>query len=131
MNFIDESMLTNRRWTTKIPRDQFNAESTLSVCWVCVHSSTIMQLFCCKKDSPHHCSGFSQKFPYCGLVYFSQQEKTLTSNKFINQTNDIFPLPGHNCNHQQRFLKQNNVVLHRCGFDLKLLKHCYFDRYFG
>ena len=36
-----------------------------------------------------------------------------------------------NGNHQRAFLKQKIVTLHRCGFNLKFPKHCYFDRYFG
>ena len=55
----------------------------------------------------------------------------LTPNRFKNQTNDTLTLLGHNYNHQRGFLKQKIVTLHRCGFNLKFPKHCYFDRCFG
>ena len=55
---------------------------------------------------------------------------TLTSRRFKNQTNDIFKLLGHNCNHQQVFLEQKIGTLHCCSFNLKFPKHCYFDCYF-
>ena len=75
-----------------------------------------------------HCSGFSQKIPNFGLVYFSYRQKNpSTSNKFKSQTNDIFKLFRHNCNHQQGFLKQKNFAVHRCGFNLKLPQHIYFE----
>ena len=31
----------------------------------------------------------------------------------------------HICNHQEGFVKQKIVVLHRYGFNLKFPKHCY------
>ena len=46
------------------------------------------------------------------LVYFLQhQKKTSTSNKFKNQTNDIFKILGYNCTHQQGSLKWCPVAL--------------------
>ena len=57
--------------------------------------------------------------------------RTLTSKKFKNQTNDIFKLFDPNCSYQQGFLNPKVVAFHRRGFNLKLPKHFYFDRYFG
>ena len=56
--------------------------------------------------------------------------RTLTPNRFKNETHDTFAPLGHNYNHQRGFLKLKIVTLHRCGFKLKFPKHCYFDRYF-
>ena len=64
-------------------------------------------------------------------TFHSVKIRTLTSNKFKNQINDIFKLLGPNCNHQKGFLKQKIVALHDSHFNLKLPKHFYFDRYFG
>ena len=52
-------------------------------------------------------------------------------HKYKNQTNDVFKLLCHGCNHQQGFLKQKIAALHHCSFSLKLSKYFYFDRYFG
>ena len=55
-----------------------------------------------QKIDPLHLSGFSQKFPICGLLYFCRFEfLTLTPNRFKNQTNEIFKPLVHNYNHQQ------------------------------
>ena len=75
---------------------------------------------------------FNENSLIVACFYFSQLEiKTLTTNRFKNQTNDIFKLLGPNWNHQQGFLQQKVVALHRCGLNSKLPKHFSFDRYFG
>ena len=48
---------------------------------------------------------------------------TLTPNRFKNQFSDTLKLLEHNCNHQQKFVKQRTVALHHCGFKLKLPIH--------
>ena len=57
--------------------------------------------------------------------------RTLTPSRFKNRTNDILKPLSHNCIHQQGFLKQKIVTLHHCRFNLKFLKYCYSDSYFG
>ena len=47
--------------------------------------------------------------------------RTLTPNRFKNETNDTLTLLGHNYNHQRGFLKQKIVTLHCCGFHLNSL----------
>ena len=66
-----------------------------------------------------------------GITLGRFEIKTLTPNRFKNQTSDTFKLLDHNWNHQQGFVKQKIVALHHCGFNLKLPKHCYCERYFG
>ena len=48
---------------------------------------------------------------------------TLTPNRFKNQSSDTLNRLGHNCNHQQEFVKQRTVALHHFGFKLKFPKH--------
>ena len=60
-------------------------------------------------------------------LFRSVKTRTLTSSNSKYQTNDIFKLFGHNCNHQRGFLKQKVAALHRCSFNLKLPKNFYFD----
>ena len=57
--------------------------------------------------------------------------RTSTQNRFKNQTIDSLKLLGHNCNHQEGFVKEKILTLHCCGFNLKLPKSFYCDRYFG
>ena len=73
------------------------------------------------------------KIPYLIVtccIFGRLETRTLTPNRFKNQTNDTLKLLGHNYNHQPGFFKQKIVTLHRCGFNLKLPKHCYFDLLF-
>lgn len=59
-----------------------------------------------QKMSTLHWGGFSQKFPNCLLgMLFVASKKTSTSDKFKNQTIDIFKILGYNCTHQQGSLK--------------------------
>ena len=76
-------------------------------------SSPIMQCFGHKNSSLDlHCSDVLQIFPNYGLVYLrSVKLRTLRANKFKNQTNDIFKLLGHNCNHQQDWMSLNKKLL--------------------
>ena len=46
--------------------------------------------------------------------------RTLTPNRFKNQSGDTMNILGQNCNHQQGFAKQRTVALHS-GFKLKFL----------
>ena len=55
----------------------------------------------------------------------------ITSNRLKNQSSDTLNILGHNCSHQQGFVKQRTVALHPSGFKLKFPKHFYQDRYFG
>ena len=56
---------------------------------LCVHSSSIIHLFDHKKIGSLHLSGFSQKFPNCGLFTFGKfKYRILTPSRFKNQTND-------------------------------------------
>ena len=48
--------------------------------------------------------------------------RTLTPNRFKNQSGDTMNILGQNCNHQQGFAKQRTVALHS-GFKLKFPKH--------
>ena len=57
--------------------------------------------------------------------------KTLTSNGFKNQTNDIFKLLGHNCSYQQGLVQQKIVSLHCCGFNLKFTNVTVFTENWG
>ena len=65
--------------------------------------------------------------------------RTLTPNKFKNQTNETFKLPHHNSNHHQGFAEPKNVALNHCSFKLKFPKYFYevclsglhFKRYFS
>ena len=60
---------------------------------------------------------------YCTFCRF--EIRTLTPNRFKNETNDTLTLLAHNYNHQLGFLKQKIVAPHRCGFNLKFPKHFY------
>ena len=51
--------------------------------------------------------------------------RTLTPNRFKNQSSDTLKLLGHNCNHQQQFVKQKTVTLLLCDFKLKFPEHFY------
>ena len=51
--------------------------------------------------------------------------RTLTPNRFKNQSSDTMNILGHNCNHQQGLAKQKTVVHHHSGFKLKFPKHFY------
>ena len=55
----------------------------------------------------------------------------ITSNRLKNQSSDTLNMLGHNCNHQQGFVKQRTVALDHSGSKLKFPKHLYQDRYFG
>ena len=99
---------------------------------ICVHNSPVIQLFEHKKSRLSISVHFHKKSLIVTCCTFGRFEiRTLTPNRFKYQTNDTLTLLGHNYNHQRRFLKQKIVTLHRCGFNLKFPKHCYFDRYFG
>ena len=46
--------------------------------------------------------------------------RPLIPDRFKNQSGDTLKnILGHNCNHQQEFVKQRTVALHHCGFKLK------------
>ena len=99
---------------------------------ICVHSSPITHLFDQKKSGLSISAHFHKNSLIVTCCTFGRFEiRTLTPNRFKNQTNDTLTLLGHNYNHQRGFLKQKFVTLHRRGFNLKFPKHCYFDRYFG
>ena len=100
--------------------------------WKCFHSSPITHLFITKKSGLSISAHFYKNSLIVICCTFGRFEiPTLTPNRFKNQTNDTLKLLGHNYNHQWGFLKQKIVTLHRCGFNLKFPKHCYFDRCFG
>ena len=100
--------------------------------WKCFHSSPITHLFITKKSGLSISAHFYKNSLIVTCCTFGRFEiRTLTPNRFKNQTNDTLKLLGHNYNHQWGFLKQKIVTLHRCGFNLKFPKHCYFDRCFG
>ena len=99
---------------------------------ICVHNSPVIQLFEHKKSALSISAPFHKKSLIVTCCTFGRFKiRTLTPNRFKCQTNDTLTLLGHNYNHQRRFLKQKIVTLHRCGFNLKFPKHCYFDHYFG
>ena len=59
---------------------------------------------------------------------FSMLEvRTLTPNRFKNQSSDTLNILGHNCNHQQEFVKQRTVALHHFGF--KLLRSLFWANF--
>ena len=99
---------------------------------LCVHRSLIIHLFDNKKVRATISAHFYKNPLILTCCTFGRFKiRTLTPNRFKNQTNDTLKLLGHNYNHQWGFLKQKIVTLHRCGFNLKFPKHCYFDRCFG
>ena len=112
-----------------------NCYAKLEQHWVeciCVHSSPITHFFDHKKSGLPISVHFHKNSLIVTCCTFGRFEiRTLTPNRFKNQTNDTLTLLDHNYNHQQGFLKQKIVTLHRCGFNLKFPKHCYFDHYFG
>ena len=88
---------------------------------LCVHSSSIIHLFDHKKMALSISEGFHKNSLIVTCFSFGRFKfRTLTPSRFKNQTNETFKLLGHNCNHQQGFLKQKVVNLHCCGFNLKL-----------
>ena len=100
--------------------------------WKCFHSSPITHLFITKKSGLSISARFYKNSLIVTCCTFGRFEiRTLTPNRFKNQTNETLKLLGHNYDHQQGFLKQKNVTLHRCSFNLKFPIHCYFDRYIG
>ena len=93
-----------------------------------VFTVVLLSTFLTIKNWLFYLSGFSQKFPNCGLLYFWQFKfRTLTPSRFNNQTNDRLKPLGHNWNHQQGFLKQKIVTLHCCSFNLKFPKHLFWQ----
>ena len=99
--------------------------------YLCVHSSSIIQCLGHKKSALSIAVAFHKNSQIVAWYTFrSVKIRTLTPNKFENQTNDKFKLLGHNYNHQQGRFKRKIVALYRCGFNLKLPMHFYFDRYF-
>ena len=106
-----------------------NCYAKLEQHWIeCIYvcSSPITHFFDHKKFRALHLSVLSQKFPNFDLFTFGRLKiRTLTPNRFKNQTNDTLTLLGHDYNHQRGFLKQKIVTVHRCGFNLKFPKHFY------
>ena len=93
---------------------------------ICVHSSPITHLFDHKKSGLSISAHFHKNSLTVTCCTFGRFEiRTLTPNRFKNETNDTLTLLGHNYNHQRGFLKQKIVTLHRCGFNLKFPKHFY------
>ena len=100
--------------------------------FLCVHSSSIIQCLGHKKLALSIAVTFHKNSLIVAWYTFCSVEiRTLTPNKFENQTNEKFKLLGHNYNHQQGHVKRKIVALYRYGFNLNLPKHFYFDRYFG
>ena len=92
---------------------------------ICVHSSPITHLFDHKKSRLSISAHFHKNSLTVTCCTFGRFEiRTLTPNRFKNQTNDTLTLLGHNYNHQRSFLKKRIATLHRCGFNLKFPKHC-------
>ena len=58
------------------------------------------------------------------------QIRTLTTNRFKNQTNEKLKLLDYDCNHLQGFVKQKIVTLHHFGLKLKVRKHLNQHHYF-
>ena len=72
---------------------------------------------------------FHKNFLSVASYFFGKLEiRTLTPNRFKNQTNDSLKLLGHNSKHQQRFFKQKIVAVDCCSI-LKFPKHFYCDYY--
>ena len=100
--------------------------------WKCFHSSPITHLFITKKSGLSISAHFYKNSLIVICCTFGRFEiRTLTPNRFKNETNDTLTLLGHNYNHQRGFLKQKIVTLHCCGFNLKFPKHCYFTAVLG
>ena len=49
--------------------------------------------------------------------------RTITPNRFKNQSGGTLKILAHYCNHQQGLAKQKNVALHHCGFKAEFPKH--------
>ena len=49
--------------------------------------------------------------------------RTITPNRFKNQSGGTSKILAHYCNHQQGLAKQKNVALHHCGFKAEFPKH--------
>ena len=67
---------------------------------------------------------FQESFVIVACCTFRKLKiRTLTPNRFQNQTSDLFKLISHKCNHHQGFFKQKIVdLLHCCSFKLKFPK---------
>ena len=48
--------------------------------------------------------------------------QTETLNRFNSQSSDTLKILGHNCKHQQGFVKQKTVALYHFGFKFKFPK---------
>ena len=95
--------------------------------YLCVHSSSIIHLSTTKKLAPSISVGFHKNSLIVVCCTFDRFKfRTLIPSRFKNQTNDTSKPLGYNWNHQQAFLKQKIVTLHRCGFNLKFPKHLFW-----
>ena len=113
---------------TVITLNQDNTRLNVSVSTVVLLST----FFTTKKLALSISVGFYKNSLIVACCTFSRFKfRTLTPSRFKNRTNDILKPLSHNCIHQQGFLKQKIVTLHHCRFNLKFLKHCYSDSYFG
>ena len=73
---------------------------------------------------------FSRKFFNAACCTFNILEvRTITPNRFKNQSTGTLKILAHNCNHQQGLVKKI-VALHHPGFKAEFPKHFYEDGYF-
>ena len=65
---------------------------------VCVYNSPIIKILFHTNIGPLPRMSFPGKLPNCGLLSFCRFKiRTLTTNRFKNQTNDTLKLLGHKC----------------------------------
>ena len=51
--------------------------------------------------------------------------RTVTPNRFKNQSGDTLKILAYNCNHKQGLVKRKTVALHHCNFKAEFPKHFY------
>ena len=54
--------------------------------------------------------------------------RSITANRFKNQSGGTLKILVHDCNHQQGLVKQENVAVYHCGFKVEF-PNFYWDRY--
>ena len=92
----------------------------------CVHNITITKLFFTEKFALSYTVAFYKNSLSVACCAFGVLEvRTITPNRFKNQSSGTWKILAHNCNHQKGLVKQKAVVLYHCGFKAEFSKHSY------